>query len=122
MSQATIYTFSEELFSDLHKDAYGFRPNQAFWEWIQTATNDEKQQEWDGLCDTMSAREQERIDAEAECVVEFEANVTKTMGNGAADRATAIKWMMAAEEHVNGDVGYFEYLMGIPYGYIAKHP
>ena len=25
------YTFDENLVSDLHKDAYGFRPSQSFW-------------------------------------------------------------------------------------------
>lgn len=43
------YTFDIYLFSDLHKDAYGKRPSQQYFEWLSTTTSDEKQAEWDRL-------------------------------------------------------------------------
>jgi hypothetical protein len=43
------YTFDVKLFSDLHKDTYGKRPNQQYFEWLSTTTDAEKQVEWDRL-------------------------------------------------------------------------
>ena len=114
MSTATVYTFDTDLFSDLHKDAYGFRPHSGFWNWLESATDDEKQTEWDSLIDAMEAREQQRKEAQAQAVVRFEALVGKTREAGAKTREDAIRWLMEGED----DVGYFEYLMGIPYGYV----
>lgn len=119
MTTAT-YTFDENLFSDLHKDAMGFRPNAAFFTWLTTATEDEKQAEWDSLINAMEAREASRKEDERASIVVFEHNVATTVANGAGDRATAIRWMMEAEGHCNGDTEYFEYLMGVPYGYTKK--
>ena len=43
------YTFNETEISDLHKDAYGFRPSHSFWlEW-QASSMDEKQAIWDSM-------------------------------------------------------------------------
>jgi hypothetical protein len=122
MSQATVYTFDENLFSDLHKDAVGFRPNHSFFQWIQTATNDEKQAEWDSLIATMERRMDDEAEMEREAIAGFEASIATTIAAGAGDRATAIKWLMDAEleEYFKGDVEHFEYELGIPFGYIKK--
>lgn len=115
------YTFSEELFSDLHKDAFGFRPNSAFWEWLNVATDDEKQAEWDGLVESMRRREELRIEEEKRSIEEFEAAVASTISAGAKDRATAIQWLKDAEGDMYvRDEEYFEWSQGIPYGYIKK--
>lgn len=121
MSQTT-YTFDENLFSDLHKDACGFRPSQAFWGWIQTATDDEKQAEWDSLIATMERRMDDEAEMEREAIASFEAAVLTTIANGAKDRATAVQWLMDAEleDYFKGDVEHFEYRLGIPFGYINK--
>ena len=121
MSQATVYTFDEDCFSDLHKDAYGFRPNAAFFNWKVTATDDEKQAEWDSLVATMGQREEQRVEGERGAIVAFEANVQATIASGAKDRATSIRWLMDGAGIGNSDlVEYFEYCMGIPYGYVKK--
>lgn len=43
------YTFDERSVSDLHKDAFGFRPGEYWWREWQAASMDEKQQLWDDL-------------------------------------------------------------------------
>ena len=45
----TSYTYDEAIVSDLHKDAYGFRPREGFWNHWNLSTHDEKQEMWDGL-------------------------------------------------------------------------
>jgi hypothetical protein len=117
MTTAT-YTFDENIVSDLHKDAYGFRPCQNWWADWGSMNNVGKQQEWDSMIDAMERREASRKEAERASIVVFEHNVTTTIANGAKDRATAIRWLMDAST-ANGDVEFFEYLMGIPYGYVS---
>lgn len=48
------HTFDIRCFSDLHKDTYGVRPNQQYFEWLFTTTDDEKQVEWDRLIGIMT--------------------------------------------------------------------
>ena len=116
----STYTFDENIVSDLHKDAFGRRPCQNWWADWGSMNAVGKQQEWDYLIGAMEQRENERKEDERVGVLKFEANVAKTVANGAADRATAIRWMMDAEGTCNGDVEFFEYLMGVPYGYTKK--
>lgn len=121
MSQATVYTFDEDQFSDLHKDAYGFRPHSGFWEWLQTATDDQKQAEWDSLLKSLEATIARENEMEQEAIARFEAAVAATIAAGAGDRATAVKWLMDAEgDQYVADVNYFEWSQGIPYGYIGR--
>jgi hypothetical protein len=118
MTTAT-YTFDENSVSDLHKEAYGFRPCQNWWADWQSMNPVGKQQEWDFLIDAMERRENERKEAERASIVVFEHNVATTIATGAGDRATAIRWLMDGST-ANGDVEFFEYLMGVPYGYTKR--
>jgi len=46
----TTYTYSTELWSDLYKDARGFRPSpKEYHNWLMNYSPDEKQVIWDGL-------------------------------------------------------------------------
>lgn len=48
-----MYTYSDDIISDLHKDARGYRPGECFWEeWTQSLAN-AKQRIWDMLCDEL---------------------------------------------------------------------
>jgi hypothetical protein len=114
-----VYTFDEDCVSDLHKDAYGFRPASYWFAAWNSMSNDEKQAEWDGLVTSMAYREAERKADEQVGIVRFEESVAKTIANGAGDRATAIKWLQQAEGG-SDDIEFFEYLQNIPYGYVAK--
>jgi hypothetical protein len=123
MTAVTEYTFDTNTFSDLHKDAYGYRPHQGWWDWLQSATDAEKQEEWDSLIDAMDRREAMRVEDEKYAVENFERLVFLTMGNGAKTRKDAVAWIMEAEMGTSfqNDVEHFEWHMGIPFGYIKKN-
>jgi hypothetical protein len=114
-----VYTFDEDCVSDLHKDAYGFRPASYWFTAWHSMTDDEKQTEWDGLCEALRRANEEDVIHEKIAIERFEQSVSNTIANGAGDRATAIKWLQDAEGG-NDDIEFFEYLQGIPYGYVAK--
>lgn len=120
--ETAVHTYDENLFSDLHKDAFGFRPHSGFWEWLETATPAEKQEEWDSMIAAMERREAMRVEDEKHAIVAFELLVTRTMNNGAKTRKDAVAWMMEAElgDIFKGDVEHFEWRMGVPFGYVKK--
>ena len=111
------YTFDENIFSDMHKDAYGFRPrNHRFYD--ADTTDAEKQRIWDAVCeDVEEAIERENNERDA-AQVAWEDRIAKLCADHNIDRATAIRWDIDAEDARNGDqidVGYYCYLVGIRY-------
>lgn len=92
------YTYSDELYSDIHKDAYGFRPrNGGVWDWDRMSPA-EKQAAWD----RMEEKIQEDIDFEKQAAEraaqEFEAEVQSYISLGAGDRETALRWIIQSED------------------------
>ena len=86
-----MFTYDKELFSDLHKDAYGFRPR--IHEFF-TSAPEEMQVIWDAtvsdLKDVMEAEEAR----DATKLEEFKAEVDMVINTfGAGDRATALRWI-----------------------------
>jgi hypothetical protein len=111
-----MYTFDMTIWSDLHKDAYGFRPRDGAR--IAALTDDEKQAEWDRMIrDLDREMEREQI-AQQEATVAFEELVAGTIANGAGDRATAIRWLLDALTWAQGDIGALEYEHGLPFNYL----
>jgi hypothetical protein len=113
------YTYDEDTVSDLHKDAYGFRPSSAWWACWNANSDDLKQEEWDRLVDELGLTNKRQEAYEMEAIARFEKAVDTTVATGAATRKDAVRWMMDGS-NVNGDTEYFEYQMGLPYGYIKK--
>ena len=70
MTTAT-YTFDEDTVSDLHKDAYGFRPSGCWWGNWNTMSDAEKQEEWDQLIVSMVAREESRKEGERQAIIRW---------------------------------------------------
>ena len=116
---STQYTYDEDCYSDLHKDVYGFRPREGNWTSWVAMTPDEKQAQWDYLIQELGRVCEEEKAREHECIVLFEERIANTIKNGAADRETAIRWLMDAEDAM-GDPEYMCFLVGIPYGYFKK--
>ena len=88
-----IYTYDENLFSDFHKDAYGFRPrDHRFYD----ATPAEKQVIWDDVGRAFDdANDQEEL-AKRESQINFEKEVQYILSYfnlGASNRETALRWM-----------------------------
>ena len=115
----TKYTFDSDIVSDLHKDAYGFRPRENFWEFWTSATDDEKQTEWDSLLQALEQSIARDKEEQSRSVAAFEQHVTNTMCMGAGDRETALRWIMDASI-CNGDWDFLCYEYGLPYSYFRK--
>lgn len=88
------FTFNSDLVSDLHKDAYGFRPSPDFWDmWKNGLTDEGRQAEWDYLCKKVE-QDIEREKAEALAAVEeFDAEL-----------ASILK--VCPKSHVNDAIAY----------------
>jgi hypothetical protein len=112
------YTYSDELYSDIFKDANGFRPRGGLWEGWMAMTADEKQEEWDSLCRQIEVNIAEERAMEDAAIVDFEAKLQEMIEYGAADRETAIRWAKDSYDF-DGDEGYLEFQLGLPYGYLA---
>ena len=113
------FTFDATLVSDLHKDARGFRPSGAFMDLFRESSDEGKQQIWDGLCREVEDELARERAEEALAVESFERGVTAALLLGAADRETAIRWVVEGLELSDADLMYggtyvcFE--LGLPY-------
>jgi len=107
-----MYTYSEELFSDFHKDAYGFRPTGDHW--FYGATPAEKQEIWDAVGRAFDRRQAEEAEIEAQSLAKFKEEVQTYIDNGAGDRQTALRWMTQDETFYHSqDVEHWVWKQGI---------
>ena len=111
------FTYDDNTYSDLHKDAYGFRPRNDGWDQLSPVG---KQIRWESLCEALDRRIAEDEAAEAAAVERFEARITELEGLGAPDRAAAILWLVESLDlrphdlaFYGGEIVCFE--MGLPY-------
>ena len=89
----TTYTYSDELFSDFHKEAFGFRPSSDQMARWNAMSPDEKQDEWDYL-DRSRENNMALEKAEADrAVMKFERWLEAEITVGAGDEETALRWM-----------------------------
>jgi hypothetical protein len=106
----------QSIYSDMYKDAHGFRPRH-----VDTThwTEEMFSEEFAALELVIRQEELQRAFAEGKAAARFEARVDDLMATGAKDAETAIRWIMEAEG-ANGDQAFAEYLLGLPYGFITK--
>lgn len=88
------YTFDENIVSDLHKDAYGFRPSSYFWDSWKQSNADQKQRIWDGLLADLDAEIERDRNAKLQAVAEYERMVATNMQHGAQNREDAVRWIV----------------------------
>jgi hypothetical protein len=100
------------LFSDFYKDVHGSRPR--FMD--DTWTVADYQREIDGLQKYSEILANEEKEYQERKIAEAEIRIQAMITSGAADRATAIRWIHQVEE-TNGDDEYLCFVLGIPYGY-----
>jgi hypothetical protein len=108
------FTFDDDIVSDLHKDAYGYRPSTGWWVLWKSFTPTQKQSEWDHLVSELEAeqaREKRREEVAFEHWVRRIFDLATQRGISLAD---AVRWDMDAED-VAGDIGYYCYVVGIGY-------
>jgi hypothetical protein len=115
----TVYTFDEAIVSDLHKDAFGFRPREYFWAEWKNSSDTSKQVIWDDLLDSLErANEWERAE-QVRAVKQFEDRIELLMNMGASSRETAIRWIIESMELSETDKcyggSYICFELGLPY-------
>jgi len=114
-----MYTFDEQIVSDLHKVARGYRPTEYFWEEWSQCGDDTRQAMWDNLLEELAAETARQKDAYARAEIQFHQRVQGTMLAGAEDELTAIRWILEAEQITKFDLAYgSDYVawhFGLPY-------
>lgn len=95
--------------SDVHKDAYGFRPRGKYGDdW----TVEELKQELDRLVDYANEvyeEEQKLAEANADA---FDEQIIAVQASGAANREQAIKWLVEADEDALWDIEHYVWKQG----------
>jgi hypothetical protein len=114
-----MYTFDEQIVSDLHKDARGSRPSQTWWSIWNRVSDDAKQDIWDALCDELDTElNRERV-AKARAMLALTERLEKMYELGAKSEVQALKWIMEAEDFDDYDLqygaDYFCYHFGLDY-------
>lgn len=110
--EAPVYTFDENIVSDLHKDARGFRPSGSWWMMWEEASDLRRQEIWDNLIDEMRAEQEYEAERQAHALDRFEGLVSKTIEHGAADRETAIRWIVESldmGEYATAEYACYQY-------------
>ena len=116
---ATVVEYSDireeyiSQYSDMHKDAYGFRPRFDYLDW-SLADFETEFEHLGRVIDQRIAEDNAAYDAAA---IRFESRIESTIALGAGTRENAIRWMMDAD-NASGDIQYFCYLNGLRYGYL----
>lgn len=113
------YTFDENLISDLHKDAYGFRPSQSFWATFAASNGDQKQAIWDDLLETLEATVAHERQLKNAAIKQFNQVLDTLYQHAAKNFEDAIKYLHQAYD-TDGDDEYLEFKMGLPFGHIRK--
>jgi hypothetical protein len=119
---AKEFTYCEDTFSDLYKDANGFRPRSHEFYWDET-TPERKQEIWDATLEDLDDECKRIEEMHKEAAVAFEALIEQTIAYGAIDKVNALKWLRQAEDdcYYEFDDGYFEYTHRLPYGYLKEN-
>ena len=106
--------YDQDLVGDLHTDAHGFRPSNAWWAAWRGMDDAGRQEEWDRLCQEVEASAARQLGAESRAQARWERHIDQLMSSNGIDRGTAIRWDMEAEDAV-GDAGFYCFLVGIGY-------
>ena len=94
--------------SDVHKDAYGFRPRGQYDDW----SVEDLRVELDRLVDYANkVYEEEQIAAE-KAADAFDEQILAVQASGAGNREQAIKWLVEADEDALWDIEHFVWKQG----------
>ena len=93
-----MYTYTTDLFSDLHKDVYGYRPRGAAMEDWNSRTPRQKNELFNALCEELEEVTRDEKRQADRNVMEFTGEILKVIELGAKDRETALRWMTQDEK------------------------
>ena len=109
-----MYTYTTELFSDLHKDVYGYRPRGAAMEEWNSRTPRQKNELFNALCDELEEVTRDEKRQADRNLFEFTGQIMDMIELGAKDRETALRWMTQEHEfHSEQDVSHWVWAHGI---------
>ena len=106
---------AQEIYSDMHKDAYGFRPRFDYSTW----TLDKFNSQFELMGQIIEADNKVEKENQEKSAHDFEMRVLSLLQTGAKDRTMAVRWIHEAEGS-NGDNEYLCFLLGLPYSYFKK--
>lgn len=114
-----MYTFDENIVSDLHKDARGYRPDAYFWEeWTQCG-DDTRQAMWDNLLVELEQAHEREAQEQIAAINAFELEIATALEVGARSREDAVRWILQGMDldDIDLDYGgsYICYRKGLPY-------
>lgn len=118
------YTFDSRIVSDLHKDAFGSRPDHDFWAEWALSEDDGKQRIWDSLVAALDASMSEEEAREKAAVDDFENKILGLLLAGSHDRKTAIRTVLqslnltSVELLYGGEYACFQ--LGLPFAVYTK--
>ncbi len=114
-----MYTFDENIVSDLHKDARGYRPDAYFWEeWTQCG-DDTRQAMWDNLLVELEQAHERQAEEQIAAINAFEFEIATALEVGARSREDAVRWIVQSLDLDDVDLMYggsaICYRKGLPY-------
>ena len=109
-----MYTFDENIVSDLHKDARGFRPSEYFWEEWSQCGDDTRQTIWDSLLVELEEELERDKRSKSLALAAFNARMDEAFELGAPSNEDAIRWILEGEKVSKYDLAYGE-------DYVAYH-
>ena len=113
-----MYTYSDDIISDLYKDTYGVRPNEYFWEEWTEMDAEGKQCIWDNLVDQLKENEKLMLQQEELALAKFREQVRKQMRFAGVDWRKAVEYLVTAEgEDVDNPQSFGFYLWEHGIGY-----
>jgi hypothetical protein len=114
-----VYTFDETLVSDLHKDAYGFRPTAGWWDCWNHQDDAGKQAAWNTLLDDLEQAHEREAQEQIAAINAFELEIATALDVGAVSREDAVRWIVQGLELDDIDMMYggsaICYRKGLPY-------
>lgn len=116
------YTFDNNIVSDLHKDARGFRPSEYFWEEWDQCGDDNRQAMWDNLINEFNATVAAERDSQAAALENFRVQIKAQRKLGAETERQAIKWIFHAEKMDRYDLQYGADYVAYHFGMSYQNP
>lgn len=114
-----MYTFDGNIISDLHKDAYGFRPREYFWAEWNNSSDADKQHIWDHLLQDLEAAMDLEAQEQIAAINAFELEIANALEVGARSREDAVRWIVQGLDLDDVDLMYggsaICYRKGLPY-------
>ena len=115
-----MFTFDDTLYSDLHKDACGFRPTRD--DIYYSAPNEQKQKIWDSLCKEVDNQIENTSKEQAAAIIAFDKRIEEVMTLViGSTRNDAIRFIIEADfddndiTNIKADPAYACYHYGINY-------